>query len=122
MVHFDCFLSLVQACYLGIGAIFGTLLRLILAQAFGQACNNPTTLGWVADESVLCVTRDGTATQYGGIIFADLPGNLLGSFLLGLLQDGMSLGLAVNLPIAFFSPSSAFQRTDMNMHANIILG
>ena len=104
---------LVQACYLGVGAIFGTLLRLILAQAFGQACNNPTTLGWVADESVLCVTRDGSATQYGGIIFADLPANLLGSFLLGLLQDGMSLGLAVNLPIAFFSPSSIFQSFDI---------
>ena len=104
---------LVQACYLGIGAIFGTLLRLILAQAFGQSCNNPSTLGWVADESVLCVTRGGTATQYGGIVYADLPANLLGSFFLGLLQDGASLGLAVNLPIAFFQPSSSVQSWDI---------
>lgn len=101
--------TFVQACYLGIAAIFGTLLRLILAQLFGQACSNPETIGWIADESVLCVTRDGTTTQNEGIIFADLPANLLGSFIMGLLQDGAALGLAINLPIAFLPPSNPFQ-------------
>ena len=105
--------TFVQACYLGIAAIFGTLLRLILAQLFGQACSNPETIGWIADESVLCVTRDGTTTQNEGIIFADLPANLLGSFLMGLLQDGVSLGLAVNLPIVFLRPSNSFQSFDI---------
>ena len=102
-----------QACYLGIAAIFGTLLRLVLAQLFGQACSNPETVGWIADEAVLCVTRDGQTTQNEGIIFADLPANLLGSFIMGLLQDGAALGLAVNMPIAFLSPSSAFQSYDI---------
>ncbi len=103
----------VQACYLGIAAIFGTLVRLILAQLFGQACSNPEAIGWIADESVLCVTRDGTATQNEGIIFADLPANLLGSFIMGLLQDGAALGLAVNLPIVFLTPSNVFQSFDI---------
>ena len=105
--------TFVQACYLGIAAIFGTLLRLILAQLFGQACSDPETIGWIADESVLCVTRDGTTTQNEGIIFADLPANLLGSFIMGLLQDGAALGLALNLPIAFLPPSNMFQSFDI---------
>lgn len=105
--------TFVQACYLGIAAIFGTLLRLILAQLFGQACSNPETIGWIADESVLCVTRDGTATQNEGIIFADLPANLLGSFIMGLLQSGAALGLAVNMPIVFLTPSNPFQSFDI---------
>ena len=105
--------TFVQACYLGIAAIFGTLLRLILAQLFGQACSNPGTIGWIADEAVLCVTRDGTTTQNEGIVFADLPANLLGSFVMGLLQDGTALGLAINVPIAFLSPSNPFQSFDI---------
>ena len=96
--------TFVQTCYLGIAAIFGTLLRLILAQLFGQACSDPERIGWIADESVLCVTRDGTTTQNEGIIFADLPANLLASFIMGLLQDGAALGLALNLPIALQTP------------------
>lgn len=105
--------TFVQACYLGIAAVFGTLLRLIMAQLFGQACSNPETVGWIADEAVLCVTRDGQTTQNEGIVFADLPANLLGSFVMGLLQDGAALGLAVNLPIAFLPPSNAFQSFDV---------
>jgi fluoride ion exporter CrcB/FEX len=103
----------VQACYLGIGAIFGTLLRLILAQLFGQACSNPGTIGYINDEAVLCVTSNGETTQNEGIIFADLPANLLGSFIMGLLQDGTSLGLAINMPIAFIKPTNIFQSYDI---------
>ncbi|OEU15999.1 hypothetical protein FRACYDRAFT_240698 [Fragilariopsis cylindrus CCMP1102] len=103
----------VQACYLGIGAIFGTLLRLILAQLFGQACSNPGTIGYINDEAVLCVTSNGETTQNEGIIFADLPANLLGSFIMGLLQDGTSLGLAINMPIAFVKPTNIFQSYDI---------
>eukprot|EP00536_Pseudo-nitzschia_multiseries_P005313 jgi/Psemu1/238406/estExt_Genewise1.C_990020 len=105
--------TFVQACYLGIAAIFGTLVRLILAQLFGQACSNPETVGWIADEAVLCVTSNGQTTQNEGIIFADLPANLLGSFIMGLLQDGAALGLAIGLPIAFVHPSNIFQSYDI---------
>uniref|UniRef100_A0A7S4AX49 Fluoride ion transporter CrcB n=1 Tax=Pseudo-nitzschia australis TaxID=44445 RepID=A0A7S4AX49_9STRA len=103
----------VQACYLGVAAIFGTLVRLVLAQIFGQACSNPDSVGWIADEAVLCVTSNGQTTQNEGIIFADLPANLLGSFIMGLLQDGATLGLAINLPVAFVHPSHIFQSYDI---------
>ena len=59
--------TFVQACYLGIAAIFGTLLRLILAQLFGQACSDPESVGWIAAEAVLCVTSNGETTQNEGI-------------------------------------------------------
>eukprot|EP00751_Fragilariopsis_kerguelensis_P017622 CAMPEP_0170837686 /NCGR_PEP_ID=MMETSP0734-20130129/2889_1 /TAXON_ID=186038 /ORGANISM="Fragilariopsis kerguelensis, Strain L26-C5" /LENGTH=870 /DNA_ID=CAMNT_0011204869 /DNA_START=105 /DNA_END=2714 /DNA_ORIENTATION=+ len=103
----------VQACYLSIAAIIGTLLRLILAQLFGQACSNPGSIGYIKDSSVLCVTSNGETTQNEGIIFADLPANLLGSFIMGLLQDGNSLGLAINMPIAFVKPTNIFQSYDI---------
>jgi fluoride ion exporter CrcB/FEX len=105
--------TLVQMCYLGIAAIFGTLLRMILAQLFGEECANPGTVGWLAASSPLCVTAAGETSQQGGIVFADLPANLLGSFIMGLLQDGKSLGLAVDAPIAWLSPTHAFQSHDI---------
>ena len=106
-------LLLVQACYLGVAAMLGTLLRLVLAQLFGQACSNPGTIGWIADDAALCVTADGSASQQGGIIFADLPANILGSFVMGLLQDGASLDLAIHTPLAFLGPSNVLQGYDV---------
>jgi len=105
--------SLVQASYLGIGAILGTLLRMTLAQVFGEECANPGTVGWIADDSALCVTKDGETSLNGGIIFADLPANVLGSFIMGLMQDGKNLDLAVHAPVAWLSPKNSFQSYDI---------
>ena len=99
----------VQACYLSLAAMAGTLLRLVLAQVFGQACSNPGTVGYIKDEAVLCVTSSGETTQNDGIIFADLPANLLGCFIMGLLQDGTNLGLAIPVPLALVAPWHTFQ-------------
>ena len=100
---------LVQACYLSIFAIFGSFLRIIIAQLFGQECANPGTVGWLAASSPLCVTADGDTNRSGGIIFADLPSNILGCFFMGLLQDGNALGLPVNMPIAWLNEAHVFQ-------------
>jgi CrcB protein len=105
--------TLVQACYLGVGAIFGTLLRMVLAQKFGEGCKNPGTIGWLAASEPLCVTASGETSQQGDIIFADLPANLLGCFIMGLMQDGKALDLAVHAPIAWLSPRNAFQGWDV---------
>jgi CrcB protein len=103
-------LVVVQTCYMSLAAILGCLLRILLAQFFGEECKNPGTVGWLSAASPLCVTRDGETEQMGSIIFADLPANMLGSFLMGLLQDSQSLGLAVpTAPIAWLRPSHAFQ-------------
>jgi fluoride ion exporter CrcB/FEX len=105
--------TIIEACYLGIAAMLGTLLRLVLAQLFGQACSNPGTIGWIADDAALCVTANGQASQQGGIIFADLPANILGSFLMGLFQDGSSLDLAIHVPLAFVAPTNMLQAYDV---------
>ena len=104
---------IVQACYISIGAIFGALLRMIIAQLFGEACRNPGTVGWLSAAAPLCVTADGTTTQQGGIVFADLPSNLLGSFLMGLFQDSIVLGLAVPMAVAWLSPFHPFQNANV---------
>jgi fluoride ion exporter CrcB/FEX len=118
---------IVQAAYLGVAAMWGTLLRLILAQLFGQACANPGTIGWIADDAALCVTTTMTngsgsdasssssqqQQQQGGIIFADLPANILGCFLMGLLQDGTALDLAIHIPLAMAPISHMIQAYDI---------
>jgi fluoride ion exporter CrcB/FEX len=101
---------LIQAVYISIAAILGVLTRMILAQLFGEACANPGTVGWLSAASPLCVTNDGTTTQKGGIVFADLPSNILGSFLMGFFQDYTVLGLAIPMAVAWLPPSASFQR------------
>lgn len=105
----------VQACYIALAAIAGSLLRIVIAQLFGQACRNPGTVGWLSAAAPLCVTADGTTTQQGGIVFADLPSNLLGSFLMGLFQDSVVLGLAVPMSVAWLGPYHRFQ-TSIVLH------
>jgi fluoride ion exporter CrcB/FEX len=102
--------ELVQLCYLSAAAITGALLRIMLAQLFGEECKNPGTVGWLKASSPLCVTAEGHAEHVGGgVIFADLPANLLGCFFMGLMQDGKTLGLAIPVPVAWLSPLSDFQ-------------
>jgi CrcB protein len=101
--------TMVQALYLSMFAILGTLLRIVIAQLFGEECANPGTVGWLKASSPLCVTKNGETNLEGGIIFADFPANLLGSFFMGVLQNGFSLGLPVNMPIAWLNPSHIFQ-------------
>lgn len=38
----------VTACYISLAAIAGSLLRVVMAQLFGEACANPGTVGWLS--------------------------------------------------------------------------
>jgi hypothetical protein len=62
--------KLVSAMYMAIFAVLGALLRIALAQLFGEECRNPGTVGWLAGGSPLCVTADGRAEREGDIVFA----------------------------------------------------
>jgi fluoride ion exporter CrcB/FEX len=57
----------------------------------------------------LCITGSGGTTEQGGIIFADLPANMLGSFVMGVFQNGAALGVAMPMAIAWLKPYDAFQ-------------
>jgi len=113
--------GLVSFIWMCIGAIFGALCRILLAQLFGEECKNPQTVGWLKAGGALCVTAQGEGDVQGGIIFADLPANLLGCFIMGLFQSSLTLGLPVTAPIAFVNPTSSFQRWDV-MHLAIRTG
>ena len=101
--------ELVQGIYIGLFGILGSLLRITIAQLFGEECANPGTIGWLAAAAPLCVTKDGDTTQEGGIVFSDLPTNILGSFLMGTLQGAHVLGLTVPVAVAWLSPNHPFQ-------------
>jgi CrcB protein len=105
--------TLVQGVYMAVFAVLGAFLRIVIAQLFGQECANPGTVGWLAASSPLCVTADGSTEREGGIIFADLPSNILGSFLMGMMQTTGALGLPVSVPIAWLSFDSWFQGWDI---------
>jgi hypothetical protein len=92
----------VQAAYISVVAMLGALLRIVMAQflTFGGTCNSPGMVGWLSSESPLCVTADGVVSQaFYGILFVDLPANLLGCLLMGMFTSGKSLDLALPLPM-----------------------
>ena len=55
---------------MSIFSIIGAVLRVFIAQFFGEECKNPGTVGWLKASQPLCVTANGEATLEGGIIFA----------------------------------------------------
>jgi fluoride ion exporter CrcB/FEX len=92
-----------------------------MAQYFGLECQNPGSVGWLKASQPLCVTADGEASIEGGIIYADLPANLLGSFLMGLMQTTDALDLPKTFPIAWLRDSHPFQ-SDHVLHLAIRVG
>ncbi len=106
---------------MSIFAMFGALLRMVLAQLFGEECKNPGTIGWLKAGQPLCVTADGETSISGGIIFADLPANLLGSFIMGLMQGADTMDLPKPLPIAWLNENHPFQ-SDHTIHLAIRTG
>lgn len=76
-------------CYLYSFAILGTTLRLFVGRLFGSDCEFP---GIVEDfltplSQSICVTSSGKTLQHGGGLFTDLPSNMLGSFIMGLVSS-----------------------------------
>jgi len=100
---------LTKVMYLSVFASIGALLRIMLAQLFGEECKNPGTVGWLKAGQPLCVTADGDASVEGGIIFADLPANLLGSFIMGLMQPTNVLELPKTMAVAWLGDDNPFQ-------------
>lgn len=103
----------VKVLYLSVFAILGSLLRIIVAQIFGEECKNPGTVGWLKAGQPLCVTANGELAIEGGIIFSDLPANLLGSFIMGLMQSTDTMDLPKYFPIAWLSETNYFQSFDI---------
>lgn len=59
--------------------------------------------------------------QEGGIVFSDLPANIVGSFFMGLLQGAAVLGLTVPMAVAWLSPDHPFQQMSI-LHKALTTG
>lgn len=111
----------VKFLYMIVFSMVGALIRIVLAQLFGEECKNPGTIGWLKAGQPLCVTADGETSLEGGIIFADLPANLLGSFIMGVMQSTVTMNLPKPFPIAWLNENNLFQTYDI-IHAAITIG
>lgn len=90
-VSFLCFQDMnssqeVLLILLSIFAVFGSTLRIYLARIFGLDCEfPPPDNGNYLKPISTCLTASGLSDQSGGALFIDLPANMIGSFLMGLM-------------------------------------
>ena len=71
---------------------------------YGSAGDRCGRWAWTA-----CVTADGTGRP-GGALFIDLPANLLGCFIIGILSSSASLGLDDGRSLAVLGRHHVLQR------------
>lgn len=90
--------------YLSVFSVFGSSIRVFLVRSFGVACE-------ISDLEMdeFCITATGTTIQRGGALFADLPANMVGCFLMGLTT---SLQPDLWPPLPWLSPDHPLQQHD----------
>ena len=78
--------------FLSIFSIFGSSLRVYISRMFGFDCEFPDLVGDVFAQGFknICVTASGRTEQSGGALFIDLPANMLGSALMGVMSSPFS--------------------------------
>lgn len=103
--------------YISTFAVFGTVIRVFTGRLFGGDCGNTasTSTSVVADfvepwASLVCVTANGKTDQTGGALFTDLPANMLGSFLIGVLSLMGTHRNRTNHPLPWFRADHPLQR------------
>ena len=101
--HIQLLVSLALFSYLG------EYLRYVTEYFFGGACHHTNTTYWDATGLNICTTDFGTGLGTGGGFFLDLPANVIGCFMMGLLVSGDGESIAINLPVAALSRESKFQ-------------
>ena len=74
--------------YLSIFSIIGSILRVFTARLFGLDCEG-LDVDDVFHESFakICVTATGLTEQTGGALFIDLPANMIGSMMMGVITS-----------------------------------
>lgn len=76
--------------YLSLFTPVGVILRAFMGRFFGGDCES-NSMGHVIDDWLwplshkICVTANGETEQYGGALFIDLPANMFGSLIIGLV-------------------------------------
>jgi len=75
--------------YVSAFAIFGSTFRVFIGRFFGLDCENPNGISdfWMSLSKGICVTTSGETSQTGGALFTDLPANMIGSFIMGVVSN-----------------------------------
>ena len=78
-----------QVVYLSAAAILGASLRVYLGRFFGGDCEDSEEIPdfLTPASKTICVTSNGRSAQTGGALFRDLPANIFGSFVMGLISS-----------------------------------
>jgi len=92
-------------------SVFGTTCRVFLGRIFGKDCENPDTINDFISHIYLCVTASGKTNQRGGALFLDLPANILGSFIMGILTP-----LNKDIPAIPWLKASHWRQTNIGIH------
>ena len=67
-------------------AVIGCSVRVFLTRLFGEDCEDQDVQDFMTPfSSQICLTSGGKSIQHGGALFWDLPANIIGSFLMGLI-------------------------------------
>ncbi|CAJ1969072.1 unnamed protein product [Cylindrotheca closterium] len=86
--------TLIHIIYLSAAAIVGATLRVYLGRLLGGDCEDfmeaPQDFLTPLSKHI-CVTSNGRSLQTGGALFRDLPANLLGSFVMGLVSSSSGI-------------------------------
>ena len=81
--------------YLSLFSTIGVTMRAYMSRLFGDDCeayNYGTPINdflWPLSHQI-CITTSGLTEQYGGALFLDLPGNMFGSFIMGIMTGHSS--------------------------------
>jgi fluoride ion exporter CrcB/FEX len=71
--------------YLSSFAIIGSTIRQYLSRIFGLDCSSPPLQNDYVSALATCLTSNGLTAHHDGAIFIDLPANMLGCLLMGLM-------------------------------------
>jgi fluoride ion exporter CrcB/FEX len=98
--------------YLSAFAILGSTLRVFLARLFGEDCEDGAIDDFFTPlSSRICVTAGGRSEQTGGALFRDLPANVLGSFIMGLITPSGNTDTGLRFP--WFQMDHPLQKDDV---------
>lgn len=105
--------------YLYSFAMLGTAIRIFLARFFGGDCEHPgeTTDFMSPLSNHICVTSSGQTIQHGGALFLDLPANMLGSFIMGLVSSLHPVGGRPGSHLPWLHKDHALQKHEGIHHA-----
>jgi fluoride ion exporter CrcB/FEX len=80
--------QIIYIIYISAAAILGACLRVYMDRFFGGDCEDNSVDDFLTPvSSHICLTSSGRTLQTGGALFRDLPANILGSFIMGLVSS-----------------------------------